>query len=330
MGDKAMWMVRSAKGQLFEEFRAKNAVGIGFASIGRIDPRQSAKETAAKIEESGTDVSAGTYAGIAQLHRFASELESGDNVVTYSPSLRTYLVGEITGPWRYDPEVFGASLANVRPVRWVGEVSRDHLPLGARNSLGSTLTLFLIPEPSAKAVRAALVGEAPSREITTEVAVGEGEIREDVEARALEFTKDRLNRLDWDEMQELVAGILRAMGYKTRVSPSGPDQGKDIVASPDGFGFEHPRIVVEVKHRTQSMGSKEIRSFLGGRHKDDRGLYVSTGGFTKDAYYEAERASIPLTLLDLDDLVKALVENYEQLDVETKRLIPLKRLYWPA
>lgn len=140
-----------------------------------------------------------------------------------------------------------------------------------------------------------------------------------------------MSKLDWEEMQQLVAGLLQAMGYKTRISPSGPDRGKDIVASPDGFGFESPRIVVEVKHRTGSqMSSPEIRSFLGGRHKDDKGLYVSTGGFTKDARYEAERASIPLTLMDLDDLVKALLEHYEKMDIDTQRLIPLRKVYWPA
>jgi restriction system protein len=78
------------------------------------------------------------------------------------------------------------------------------------------------------------------------------------------------------------------------------------------------------------MGSQEIRSFLGGRHKDDKGLYVSTGGFTKDARYEAERASIPLTLMDLDDLVMALLEHYETMDIDTQRLIPLRKVYWPA
>jgi restriction system protein len=146
----------------------------------------------------------------------------------------------------------------------------------------------------------------------------------------VEFIKDRLNRLTWDDMQEVVAGLLRAMNYKTRVSPAGPDRGKDIVASPDGFGFENPRIVVEVKHRSGAMGAREIRSFLGGRHPNDKGLYVSTGGFTKDAYYEAERANIPLTLLNLEDLVTALVESYEKLDIETQQLIPLKKVYVPA
>ncbi len=123
----------------------------------------------------------------------------------------------------------------------------------------------------------------------------------------------------------------RRCRHASRISPSGPDRGKDIVASPDGFGFESPRIVVEVKHRTGSaMGSQEVRSFLGGRHKDDKGLYVSTGGFSKDARYEAERASIPLTLMDLDDLVRAILEHYERMDADSQRLVALRKIYWPG
>ena len=110
----------------------------------------------------------------------------------------------------------------------------------------------------------------------------------------------------------------------------GADRGSDILASPDGFGFEQPRIVAEIKHRKGQMGSQEIRSFIGGRHKDDKGLYVSTGGFSKDARYEADRAGIPLTLMDLDDLVSAVVEYYELMDGNTKGLVRLRRIYWPA
>jgi restriction system protein len=99
-------------------------------------------------------------------------------------------------------------------------------------------------------------------------------------------------------MQELVAGVLRAMGYKTRVSPAGPDRGRDIIASPDGFGFQPPRIVVEVKHRKGTMGAPEVRSFVGGLRQNDNGLYVSTGGFTREARYEADRTNQNLTLMD--------------------------------
>ena len=139
-----------------------------------------------------------------------------------------------------------------------------------------------------------------------------------------------MSRISWEQMQELVAGLLRAMGYKTKVSPPGSDLGRDIVASPDGFGLEQPRIVVEVKHRNQTIGSQEIRSFLGGRHKDDKGLYVSTGGFTKDARYEADRASIPITLMNLDELVTAIIEHYEDMNMDTRVLVPLVNVYWPA
>jgi restriction system protein len=37
-----------------------------------------------------------------------------------------------------------------------------------------------------------------------------------------------------------------------------------------------------------------------------------------------------MTLWTLDDLVRALVEQYDQTDAETKRMVPLKRIYWPA
>ena len=150
-------------------------------------------------------------------------------------------------------------------------------------------------------------------------------------SNAHEFIKDKILELDWEEMQELVAGILRAMGYKTIVSPRGTDRGKDIQASPDGLGLEEPRIKVEVKHRSSGqMGSQEIRSFTGGLRGTDRGLYVSTGGFTKDAKYEAERSSIPIMVVDSDMLVQLVIQYYDNFDSETKTLLPLTKIYWPT
>lgn len=147
---------------------------------------------------------------------------------------------------------------------------------------------------------------------------------------ATEAIKDMIAALDWAQMQELVAGLLRSMDYKATVSPQGADRGKDILASPDGFGFQEPRIVVEVKHRVRErMSSQAIRSFLGGRHARDKGLFVSTGGFTTDALYEAERASIPLTLLDFDGLVAAILANYARFDEESRQLLPLRTVDWP-
>ena len=78
------------------------------------------------------------------------------------------------------------------------------------------------------------------------------------------------------------------------------------------------------------MGSQQIRSFLGGLRDGDRALYISTGGFTKDAKYEADRANVPLTLLNLDDLASLVVGHYENFDLEGQVLIPLVKIYWPV
>lgn len=110
----------------------------------------------------------------------------------------------------------------------------------------------------------------------------------------------------------------------------GPNRGFDIFASPDGLGLQELGIFVEVKHRVASMGAPEIRSFLGARQPGDRCLYVSTGGFTREARYEAERSSVPLRLVTMQELRRLLLDHYGNLDGETRALVPLRRLYWPV
>ncbi len=46
--------------------------------------------------------------------------------------------------------------------------------------------------------------------------------------------------------------------------------------------------------------------------------------------YEAERSTVPITLVDLDDLATQIVEHYENFDSDGRSLIPLIRVYWPA
>jgi restriction system protein len=160
---------------------------------------------------------------------------------------------------------------------------------------------------------------------------GLDEIREDTVARTHELIKDKLLRLTADDMEQLAAAILRAMGYKTRVMPKGPDRGVDVHASPDGLGLEEPRVKVQVKHRSgTSIGSEDIRCFLGGLRAGDKALYISSGGFTREAKYEADRSIIPLTLLGLDELASLIVSHYESFDIEGRVLMPLVKVFFPA
>ncbi len=330
------WMVRAGEGGWrFEDFERQGVVTIGWVQMGDMSGLRTREDFVRQTAKCFPDGKKGWVPGAAgQVYRFVREIKAGDTVVTYNPSERVYLVGRITGEYQHAPEQ-SAEQPNLRKVEWRGRVDRDLLSVSARNSLGAISTLFSIA-PDVAAEIEGLVGSghrAPKPVVAPDAVEVDQEVDnlyKDIQQRAFEFTKDKVSQLDWSDMQELVAGLLRAMGYKTRVSPSGSDRGKDIVASPDGLGFEDPRIVVEVKHRQAAMGSQEIRSFLGGRHDNDKGLYVSTGGFTKDARYEAERARIPVALMDLDDLVKSLLDHYERLDIDAQRLIPLRKLYWPT
>lgn len=325
-------MVRGEGGSLYDAFKERGVAAIGWSQLAvHAKPGIERKHLIALYQLAEPQAKQGTVvSGASQVWRFVNEIQVGDWIVTYSPVNRLYLIGMATGMSEHHPEWSEQGMSLVRKVQWqVQELPRDSLGTSTKNSLGSTLTLFEVHGSAANEVLAALKGK-PAAAMEDEVDDVVADPLADIESQALERIKDRVNELHWDDMQQLVAGILRAMGYKTQVSPPGADRGKDIVASPDGFGFEHPRIVVEVKHRKGQMGSQEIRSFLGGRHKDDRGLYVSTGGFTKDAQYEADRAAIPLAMWTLDHVVRALIEHYDATDAETKRIVPLKRLYWPA
>ena len=131
-------------------------------------------------------------------------------------------------------------------------------------------------------------------------------------------------------MERLVACMLKAIRYCARITPKGPDGGRDVSASPDILGLESPRIIAEVKHRKGPMGASAIRSFIAGLRPRDRGLYVSTGGFTKEARYEADRTYVPVRLLDLDSFVRNYVEVYDKVNDNDRAILPLTRVWLPA
>ena len=59
-------------------------------------------------------------------------------------------------------------------------------------------------------------------------------------------------------------------------------------------------------------------------------FYVSTGGFTREARYEADRSNVPMRLLDLDGFVRHYVDVYDKTNEETRDILPLTRIWWPA
>ena len=331
------WMVRAGEaGYMASEFAEKSVVAVGWSEAGDLTGIGTLDEMRERVARSFNGMSRGAMINSAGvLHKLRTVMQVGDRVMTYDPERREYLMGRVEGKYEYRPDLF-SEYPNLRKVHWEGSVSRDDLSTTSKNTLGSTLTLFEPGQDVLTELTTAMrgVGRQHPRAAEDGGPVEEEEesevILRDTLSRAHEFIKDRILSLSPEDMESLAAALLRAMGYKTRVTPKGPDQGRDVVASPDGLGFQSPRIIVEVKHRLRTaIGADLIRGFIGGLRSGDRGLYISTGGFTKEARYEADRSNVPITLVDSDYLATLVVEHYDAFDTEGRSLVPLRRVYWP-
>jgi len=329
-----IWMVRAGEqGYLIKDF-TRGYVALGYKPLGDMTSMSDQSAIRNKYIASYPDVGPGVMPNqVAIFYKFRTVMQIGDDVITYDPQNREYLLGKILSDYYYKPNEI-TDYSHLRKVKWEYRVSRDKLSANTRNSLGSTLAIFSLNEEVWSEIQSVLKGSNTS----SSEEVGEEEekleiqqLKEDTFERARELIKDKILKLDSREMEQLVAAILRSMGYKTRITPIGPDRGVDVFASPDGLGLVQPRIKAEVKHRQRTqMSPQDVRSFLGGLREGDKGLYVSTGGFSTQAKYEAERSNIPVTLIDLDDLTELVVSNYEKFDLEGCALIPLVKIYWPA
>jgi restriction system protein len=153
---------------------------------------------------------------------------------------------------------------------------------------------------------------------------------EEAEENASAAIADHLSQMPPYDFQSLVAALLRAMGYHIAwIAPPGPDRGVDIVAYQDPLGATNPRIKVQVKRRGGRIAADELRSFMAVLGQDEVGIYVSTGGFTADAEFEArgqERRRI--TLIDMNTLVRLWIEHYNRLNEEDRSLLALRPVYF--
>jgi restriction system protein len=120
------------------------------------------------------------------------------------------------------------------------------------------------------------------------------------------------------------------MGYHVAwVAPPGRDRGIDIIASLDPFGIKDPRIKVQVKHRPDvKTAPDQLRSFMAVPNDKDVGIFVASGGFTRDAEPEAMMPeSRRITLIDLERLVELWIEHYRQIPDTQRQLLPLRPIY---
>ena len=152
---------------------------------------------------------------------------------------------------------------------------------------------------------------------------------EEAEEAAWREIREYLGQMPPYDFQNLVAALLRAMGYVLWVAPPGPDRGIDMIAYTDPLGTSRPRIKVQVKRQaTSKIDAHGLRAFIGTLGGEDVGIYVSAGGFTSEAERESRSEARHITLIDLDRLVELWVEYSPKLGDSDRQRLPLKPIYF--
>lgn len=148
---------------------------------------------------------------------------------------------------------------------------------------------------------------------------------ERAEEASWEEVREVLQQMDPYDFQDLVAGLLRGMGYFVNwIAPPGKDQGVDIVALSDSLGTKGPRVKVQVKRETAKTAAPTLRAFYSVLHEDDIGVFVALGGFTADAESEARSQIRRIRLIDATEFFRLWTRHYPDIPEEDRRRLPIR------
>ena len=165
----------------------------------------------------------------------------------------------------------------------------------------------------------------------TEPEVSAVDILEQREAEARNSIRDRIEDLGAYDFQDLVAALLRGMGYYVRDNAApGPDDGIDIFAYTDPLGARGTRLKVQVKSREKPAPVEELRELKGLLNEGEIGVFVSSGGFSAPSKKFAATTDKHIELIDMDRFIDLWCENYDKMSDEDRALLPLKRIAFYA
>lgn len=338
-----VWVIRlGEQGEFAEKCWEKGVVAIGWNWVGDISKfddsneiRRRLYETRMIAPESNTryyksEGGAGGAAGM--LWTFIREMNKDDIVLSSKKDTRELLVGLIAGPYSFNPNTIDSYYPNIRPLKWLKKIPFDKVPTEIWRSMTAWQTIFELSAPDA--IQAASEIISSKETVLTTKTEGtmptidwtlEGDrLYKEAKEKSMTILAQHFDNLDGTEFQIIVAGVLKAAGLFTKPIRKGTDQCIDIEAYRDPLMIGPPRILVQVKHRKGAVTGPEMREFLGAMNrKDDVGLYVSTGDYTKDAKNACEKTERLIKRMGWEDFVQLFFEVYDGLENEIKAKVPI-------
>ena len=321
--EKKIWGIHTYDEALFLK---DDKMAIGWKEISNLREipanRDDFKKKYVQVYPDASKGAVATCAGM--LYRFCHEVQIGDYVVYPSKSDRMINIGEITGDYEFVPDAH--EYVQQRNVKWLKHIPRTSFSQGALYEIGSALSFFAVKNYADEFLSALDKGfkkHAASNDEDDTV----GATAEDIIESTKDFILKELSRnLKGYALEEFVADLLRAMGYRTTVSPQGGDSGIDITAYKDELP---PRILVQVKSQDSDIKETTIQSLKGAMREGDYGLFVTLSNYTKNAQKYLESTPI-IRGINGTELVDLILKYYVDLDIKYKKMIPLKRVYIPV
>lgn len=323
--EKRVWGIHTKDDNLFLQ---KDVIAIGWKEIGDLSKikaeRDAFKEKYAQVYP---DAKKGSIAnGAGMLYRFACEVQIGDYVVFPSKIDRRINIGIVEGNYEYNPDA--VEYVQQHKVKWLKHLPRTAFSQGALYEVGSAMSFFSIKNYSDEYL------SALEKNFKKEDISNDSEEDESVGATAdeiIESTKDFIlkelsKNLKGYDLEQFVANLLNAMGYRTSVSAHGGDSGIDITAYKDELP---PRILVQVKSQDGDIKESTIQSLKGAMREGDYGLFVTLSNYTKNAQKYLESTPI-IRGINGTELVDLILKYYEDLSEKYRKMIPLKMVYIPV
>lgn len=267
----------------------------------------------------------------SQLWAFSKRIAKGDIIVLPLKTTKEIAIGKVTGDYFF-VENAPDGLHHQRAVEWlVTDLPRSTFMQDLLYTFGAFMTVCRVQRNNAEERIAVVLKGKPDPGPEPGPVPG-GDVDELPDVDPAQAAYDRIvkyihKEFPAAELEKLVEGLLRAMGYHTTRKESGvQDKGVDVLAARGELGFGAPRICVQVKHTQDSIDRPAVQQLIG--VMDDfgaeQGLFVSWGGFKKTVIEMERDKFFQIRLWTQAKLVDKVLEHYDGLPDKIRERLPLR------
>ncbi len=330
----ALWVIKPGRQGEHEDYFLKRDLACltfpNMPSVREIDSSQKMKFLFLAVQPNAPKRAVINYA--SQAWAFRGLCRIGDSIVLPLKTSRKIVVGQVASDYRYNTAA-DDPYRHERDVAWSDQlIDRHQIDADLRYSFSANKTFCETKREDA---------ELRIQELVNSELDDNPQIMQSPQATG-DIILDQTEQIAWKKLKRYVeekfsghdlthlfAELLRADGHHIYVSPEGPDGGHDILAARGEFGFEGPRICVQVKRTAKPVGASVLRELLGTMQtlRATHGILVSWSGFTPTAQREALTNYFEVRLIDGDELVRMVVGRIGSLSPEMKSRLPLRRAW---